>query len=87
MLRRTKATVDIAVPPRDELTLFLPMSEAQRFWTYRLLTRLDSGELEAIFAPQEGEAEDDSTGPTSPAKEANAYIASKLKESKSGQNR
>ncbi|KAH7906758.1 P-loop containing nucleoside triphosphate hydrolase protein [Hygrophoropsis aurantiaca] len=50
MLRRTKANVEISVPPREELTLFLPMTEAQRFWTYRLLTRMDTLDLKDIFA-------------------------------------
>lgn len=52
MLRRTKDTVDIAVPPREELTVFLPMTEAQRFWTYRLLTRLDTVDLQDIFTAE-----------------------------------
>jgi len=41
MLRRTKANVEMSVPPRERLTVFIPMTEAQRFWTYRLLTRMD----------------------------------------------
>ena len=50
MLRRTKATVEISVPPREELTVFVPLTEAQRFWTYRLLTRVDTMDLKSIFA-------------------------------------
>ncbi len=50
MLRRTKNTVSIDVPPREELTVFIPMTEAQRFWTYRLLTRLDTAELQDVFS-------------------------------------
>lgn len=49
MLRRTKATVEMSVPPREELTVFVPMTEAQRFWTYRLLTRMERMDLEEIF--------------------------------------
>lgn len=30
MMRHTKANVDIAVLPREELTLFIPMTEAQK---------------------------------------------------------
>ncbi|TFY66989.1 hypothetical protein EVJ58_g1916 [Rhodofomes roseus] len=56
MLRRTKATVEINVPPREELTIFLPMTEAQRFWTYRLLTRMDTLDLKDIF---DGKLDDD----------------------------
>jgi len=49
MLRRTKATVEMTVPPREELTIFIPLTEAQRFWTYRLLTRVDTMDLKSIF--------------------------------------
>lgn len=50
MLRRTKATVaGDDVPPREELTVFIPLTEAQRFWTYRLLTRMDTPDLKKIF--------------------------------------
>lgn len=56
MLRRTKATVEMSVPPRVEQTIFVPLADAQRFWTLRLLTRLDAVDLKQIFA------EDFSTG-------------------------
>lgn len=36
MLRRTKSVVSLDVPPRDEVTVFIPLTEAQRFWHYRL---------------------------------------------------
>ena len=49
MLRRTKAVVEASVPPREELTVFIPLSEAQRFWYYRLLTRMDTSDLVKIF--------------------------------------
>ncbi|KAF8554251.1 hypothetical protein OG21DRAFT_1497134 [Imleria badia] len=49
MIRRTKDSVEISVPPREELTVFIPMTEAQRFWTYRLLTRMDTMDLQEIF--------------------------------------
>ncbi|KAJ7664940.1 P-loop containing nucleoside triphosphate hydrolase protein [Mycena rosella] len=53
-LRRTKATLTDSgalggVPPREEWTVFIPLTEAQRFWTYRMLTRLEKVDLEAIF--------------------------------------
>ncbi|KAJ7762395.1 P-loop containing nucleoside triphosphate hydrolase protein [Mycena maculata] len=53
-LRRTKATLTESgalggVPPRVEWTVFIPLTEAQRFWTYRMLTRLETVDLEAIF--------------------------------------
>lgn len=50
MLRRTKASVVIDVPPREEMTIFVPLTEAQRFWTYRLLTRMDTVDLKEIFS-------------------------------------
>ncbi|KAG6915978.1 hypothetical protein DXG01_009030 [Tephrocybe rancida] len=51
MLRRTKATVaSDEVPPREELTVFIPLTETQRFWTYRLLTKLPVPDLKKIFA-------------------------------------
>ncbi|KAM6491144.1 SNF2 family N-terminal domain containing protein [Amanita muscaria] len=62
MLRRTKSTVEINVPPREEMTVFVPLTEAQRFWTYRMLTRMDTAELEEIF--EEGakiQVEDETT--------------------------
>ncbi len=39
----------MTVPPREELTVFIPLTEAQRFWTYRLLTRVDTMDLKSIF--------------------------------------
>lgn len=50
MLRRTKASVEIDVPPREEMTIFVPLTEAQRFWTYRLLMRMDTVDLKEIFS-------------------------------------
>ena len=29
--------------------MFIPLTEAQRFWTYRLLTRMDTMDLKSIF--------------------------------------
>ncbi|GJJ09319.1 hypothetical protein Clacol_003541 [Clathrus columnatus] len=49
MLRRTKQTVELSVPPLDETIVFLPLAEAQRFWYLRLLRRLDTLTLDDIF--------------------------------------
>jgi SWI/SNF-related matrix-associated actin-dependent regulator of chromatin subfamily A member 5 len=49
MIRRTKAVVEMSVPAKEELTVFIPLTEAQRFWTYRLLTRMDTLDLKQIF--------------------------------------
>ncbi|KAF9241300.1 P-loop containing nucleoside triphosphate hydrolase protein [Melanogaster broomeanus] len=59
MMRRTKDSVEINVPPRDELTVFIPMTEAQRFWMYRLLTRMDTLELKEIFASKPDDGPED----------------------------
>lgn len=80
MLRRTKDTVDIKVPPREELTVFLPMAEAQRFWTYRLLTRLDSMELQEIFTSKLDDEKENER-----MKEVKAYLSAKIEQSKTGQ--
>lgn len=61
MLRRTKATVEMTVPPREELTVFIPLTEAQRFWTYRLLTRMDTMDLKSIFTAKIEADSDDVT--------------------------
>jgi SWI/SNF-related matrix-associated actin-dependent regulator of chromatin subfamily A member 5 len=42
--------VELDVPPREEKTIFIPLTEAQRFWTYRLLMRMDTAEIEEIFS-------------------------------------
>jgi SWI/SNF-related matrix-associated actin-dependent regulator of chromatin subfamily A member 5 len=78
MMRRTKAVVDIAVPPREELTLFIPMTEAQRFWTYRILTRMDTMDLQEIFT--------EASGPlTEGRKEVFSHIASAINRTASGE--
>jgi hypothetical protein len=60
MLRRTKANIELDVPPKETLTVFVPLTELQRFWTYRLLTRMDTMELKKIFTdeinPEDGNA-------------------------------
>lgn len=60
MLRRTKAVVACdEVPPREELTVFIPLTDVQRFWTYRLLTKMDTPNLRRIFT--DIKLEDDET--------------------------
>ncbi|SCV74235.1 BQ2448_6667 [Microbotryum intermedium] len=60
MLRRTKEGVrtELSVPRREEMTLYVPLSPAQRFWYTRLLTRADTITLNEIFATdlREGQA-------------------------------
>jgi SWI/SNF-related matrix-associated actin-dependent regulator of chromatin subfamily A member 5 len=81
MLRRTKATVEMSVPPREELTVFIPMTEAQRFWTYRLLTRMDTLDLKQIFTVKVQD-----TPENQGRMEVMSHVANKLKQSESGQN-
>ncbi|KAJ4481310.1 P-loop containing nucleoside triphosphate hydrolase protein [Lentinula lateritia] len=49
MIRRTKVNVDIDVPAREEQTIFIPLTDIQRFWMYRMITRLDSVNFREIF--------------------------------------
>lgn len=82
MLRRTKDTVEgqISIPPREELTLFVPMTEAQRFWTYRLLTTLDTLDLKEIFTSKIEAGEALSVG----RQEVMAQLEAQLKQSSAG---
>ncbi|KAH9817990.1 SNF2 family N-terminal domain-containing protein [Melampsora americana] len=56
MLRRTKDSVQsqLSVPPREEITLYLPMSPCQRFWTKRLIMKSDMASLNQIFQTPAG---------------------------------
>ncbi|GJN87261.1 hypothetical protein Rhopal_000209-T1 [Rhodotorula paludigena] len=58
MLRRTKDGVagQLSVPPREELTLYVPLSPIQRFWYTRLLCRSDTVTLGELFGTTEFEA-------------------------------
>ncbi|KAI9821510.1 MAG: hypothetical protein M1826_000632 [Phylliscum demangeonii] len=51
MLRRMKnsASVNLNLPPKHEVLLFVPLTPMQRFWYTRLLTRTDQGLLEDLF--------------------------------------
>ena len=51
MLRRMKSSpgVDLDLPPKEEVLLFVPLTPMQRFWYQRLLTRLDKASLEELF--------------------------------------
>lgn len=81
MLRRTKANVEMSVPSREEMTVFIPMTEAQRFWTYRLLTRMDTLDLEDIF----GKAKMEDTKENEGRREVMGHLARQIQRSKSGE--
>ncbi|KAI9789843.1 MAG: hypothetical protein M1816_005760 [Peltula sp. TS41687] len=51
MLRRMKTSpsVNLNLPPKTEVLLFVPLTPMQRFWYTRLLTRTDKGLLEELF--------------------------------------
>jgi SWI/SNF-related matrix-associated actin-dependent regulator of chromatin subfamily A member 5 len=51
MIRRMKNSpgVDLNLPPKTEVLLFVPLSPMQRFWYTRLITRADQGLLEDLF--------------------------------------
>ena len=51
MLRRMKNSpgVDLNLPPKTEVLLYVPLTPMQRFWYMRLLTRADQGLLEDLF--------------------------------------
>ncbi|KAJ3288271.1 hypothetical protein HK104_008254 [Borealophlyctis nickersoniae] len=50
MLRRLKSVVELNIPPKEEMTIYLPLTPMQRFWYSRLLMRMDRMTLDEIFA-------------------------------------
>jgi SWI/SNF-related matrix-associated actin-dependent regulator of chromatin subfamily A member 5 len=52
MLRRMKDSpnVNLGLPPKEEVLLYVPLTPMQRFWYTRLLTRVDDGMLDDLFA-------------------------------------
>ncbi|KAL8782656.1 MAG: hypothetical protein Q9213_005195 [Squamulea squamosa] len=51
MLRRMKDSegVDLNLPPKTDILLYIPLTPMQRFWYQRLMTRADQGLLEELF--------------------------------------
>ncbi|MCJ1314142.1 hypothetical protein MMC25_007822 [Agyrium rufum] len=51
MLRRMKNSpgVDLNLPPKTEVLLYVPLTPLQRFWYTRLLAKADQGLLEDLF--------------------------------------
>ncbi|KAK2627673.1 hypothetical protein QTJ16_002319 [Diplocarpon rosae] len=51
MLRRMKSSpgVDLNLPPKTEVLLFVPLSPMQRFWYTRMITKADQGLLDELF--------------------------------------
>ncbi|CBX93641.1 similar to ISWI chromatin-remodeling complex ATPase ISW2 [Plenodomus lingam JN3] len=52
MLRRMKdsPSVNLGLPPKEEVLLHVPLTPMQKFWYTRLLTRIDDGMLNKLFA-------------------------------------
>ncbi|KAF1830998.1 ISWI chromatin-remodeling complex ATPase ISW2 [Decorospora gaudefroyi] len=52
MLRRMKnsPSVNLGLPPKEEILLHVPLTPMQKFWYTRLLTRMDAGMLDDLFA-------------------------------------
>jgi SWI/SNF-related matrix-associated actin-dependent regulator of chromatin subfamily A member 5 len=52
MLRRMKdsPSVNLGLPPKEEILLYVPLTPLQKFWYTRLLTRIDDGMLDELFA-------------------------------------
>jgi SWI/SNF-related matrix-associated actin-dependent regulator of chromatin subfamily A member 5 len=61
MLRRMKesAGVNLDLPKKTEVEMYLPLSPMQRFWYRRLLTRMDKGLLEGLFSQSKDKSTDD----------------------------
>lgn len=61
MLRRMKNSpgVNLGLPPKEEVLLFVPLTPMQRFWYTRLLTKADNLLLEDLFRGVKGKAEQD----------------------------
>lgn len=51
MLRRMKNSpgVDLKLPPKEEVLLYVPLTPMQRFWYTRLLTRIGDSMLDELF--------------------------------------
>ncbi|KAK5108984.1 hypothetical protein LTR62_007618 [Meristemomyces frigidus] len=49
MLRRMKDTIDLGLPPKEEILLYVPLTPVQRFWYTRMLTKTDNALLDDLF--------------------------------------
>ena len=61
MLRRMKNSpgVDLNLPPKEEILLYVPLSPMQKFWYRRLLTRADQSLLDDLFKDAKRKATDE----------------------------
>jgi SWI/SNF-related matrix-associated actin-dependent regulator of chromatin subfamily A member 5 len=49
MLRRLKSQVDLNIPQKSEMNIYLPLTPMQKWWYKRMITRLDNTTLKEIF--------------------------------------
>jgi len=56
MLRRMKSSpgVNLGLPPKEEVLLYVPLTPMQRFWYTRLLTKADNALLDELFRDVKG---------------------------------
>lgn len=59
MLRRMKTSpgVDLNLPPKTEVLLFVPLAPMQIFWYRRMITKADKGLIEELFKDAKGKEE------------------------------
>jgi SWI/SNF-related matrix-associated actin-dependent regulator of chromatin subfamily A member 5 len=52
MLRRLKTSegINLGLPPKEEVLLYVPLAPMQRFWYERLLTRSDKATMDGLFS-------------------------------------
>lgn len=57
MIRRMKdsPSVNLRLPPKEEVLLYVPLTPMQRFWYMRLLTKIDNGVLSDLFVDGKSE--------------------------------
>jgi SWI/SNF-related matrix-associated actin-dependent regulator of chromatin subfamily A member 5 len=60
MLRRMKDSpgVNLGLPPKTEVLLYVPLTPMQRFWYTRLLTKAGDGLLDELFKDLKGKEKD-----------------------------
>lgn len=60
MLRRMKNSpeVNLGLPPKEEILLYVPLTPMQRFWYTRLLTRMGDGMLNDLFSDVKNKEKD-----------------------------
>ncbi|KAF2813072.1 uncharacterized protein BDZ99DRAFT_507176 [Mytilinidion resinicola] len=60
MLRRMKSSpgVNLGLPPKEEILLYVPLTPMQRFWYTRLLTRVGDGLLQDLFTDAKAKEKD-----------------------------